>query len=1120
MMRSRQLIYRAALAAAFVLVVGLGGGAGTASAAKVTTTLVWPQAWASRIVTPRGGTVVTNGTVRVTAQLAPGVRSFRAWVGNARVRSAYRASGRLRDATLRVGRTPGLGYGRRILYVETLGRRGQEWWAESHIVLARPGKGLFSEVAAHRVPGAGADVKVTTASASDRVSLRIDNGRRRSVPGPGGRHSLHLNADAGLHPGPNVVSVRALDAADGRYQVRRVTINMPASLPVAGAGAARRAHAREAVRFSATATKSPRGMRPRYHWVIVTRPAGSRARLRRATSAHPVLRPDRIGRYVLRLTVSARRGARVGGRPTDSATTTLAATPPAGAIGVPVDTIEDQGVTIGADHYPAPDRDDALQMLVLSRSTLAKVSNDSYTNDDAGATRLLSAVKSLPNTDLVIVAKPTARTNNASDVTANTTINKALAQIGVQPASQAVTNGATQCFQSEPCSVFSAIGVPGIPVGQGDLNDGLASLRSRAWGDLHGYLQENLQNSGFTFVSTERVPFDTGPSGADPAVVTIGSNETGSPYGVQTYTSQTIAAGSSGFYVLILSTGDLTMLAQSTYTDDAEGLATMHTLLSSYAGKRTALVIVRSIGAVSRVNAAGWDGVASDLEKLGASGSYFDQLNGSTSDAWAQVSPGGDPAASSYPDPDAQFASAEHNGGGRLTGLLADDALSQFYPDESIPSGLKDPARPLAATLAGLISLPSTGWPEDRYTTGEQNVESCIAAHVDPNGGLPMPIQSDYGNANDAGNWAGYDATIKASGYYATLSSYTDCGSFTQSDFSTVVAQLDKEWSALPRVYNLFANIKAVVDSTKAPSQIASIAAAVNSSVAGNDSRPARLDALGISSDALWALSTIPGFSTESNAINFLAGALGIASELHQNSDGSSGSVTSTTAANFAASLSTQLTLDSQALDQEREILLEDWTKLQIATQNAGNLTNAAANWQWTPDEARSAADALGMSVRRESYLALVPTAYSLYRLRPGTGSLPQTPASYQCSTLYNGVFVVWNPFSAVQPLGSVRLPTNASGALEDWTFGQPNTAALTTVNKQVGMASAPLLAGLFGDPSPNDPYQPLNTPLFNQTEFAIEAYANATQNTITVTHASAGGGNRTTNSICKAATS
>ena len=143
MMRSRQLICPAALVAAFVLVVGLGGGAGTASAAKVTTTLVWPQAWASRIVIPRGGAVVTDGTVRVTAQLAPGVRSFRAWVGNARVTSAYRASGRLRDATLRVGRTPGLGYGRRILYVETLGRRGQEWWAESHIVLARPGKGVL-----------------------------------------------------------------------------------------------------------------------------------------------------------------------------------------------------------------------------------------------------------------------------------------------------------------------------------------------------------------------------------------------------------------------------------------------------------------------------------------------------------------------------------------------------------------------------------------------------------------------------------------------------------------------------------------------------------------------------------------------------------------------------------------------------------------------------------------------------------------------------------------------------------------------------------------------------------------------------------------------------------------
>ncbi|MDO8210216.1 hypothetical protein [Conexibacter sp. CPCC 206217] len=1111
---------RPAFAAVLVFaVVGLGANATSASAAKVAQP-EWRKPWASRIVNPRTGSVVTNGALHVTAEVAPGVREFRAWIDDSRVTSAFRPAGNgsLREATLRVGSTPALRWGRHRLSVETLGRHGQRWWTERTVVLARPGSGLVTRASAQRVPGAGANIAVTTASAKVRVSLRVDGGRSVALPGSGRRHVLHLTADAGLHPGVNRIRVRALNAARGRYEVRRMTVRMPT--PVAGAGAGRRARTGEAVRFSAARSKAAGLGRTRYRWTIARRPAGSHARLHRAATAHPTLHPDRIGRYVLRLTVLGmpiRRGAHAAALQSDSATTTLDATPDDGALGVPVDTITSSGIQVGASQYANPASTNALQLLVLSRSTLASVSNASYANSDAGASALLSAVQGLTSDALAIIAKPSATTNNATDTTANATINKALAQIGVQPASQVVTNGTTPCDGAEPCSVFSAIGVPGSPVGQGSLNDGLSGLQAPASGGLHGYFQENLDSSGYTFVNTERVPLDTGDPAANPAVVTAGSNEPGSPFPLRTYTSDAIPSGSSGFFVLALSAGNLGVYAQQTFSDDAAGLAAMHTMLADYA-QRKALIVVRSIGAVARVNTPAWDDVASDLQLLGASKYYFNMLNGTSSAAWAQVAPGSDPSASTYPAPYTRFASAQHSNGGRISGLLARDDLGQLYAKESVPVGLRDPTRPLAGTLAGIVSLPQTGWPEDDWTTGEQNVESCIAAHIDPLGGLPTPIRSNYLNANDVSSWSTYDTKMMAAGYFDTLSSYTDCGPFTQSDFRTVVDQLDREWSAVPVIWAEIDNLQTVLNaSSTASDEVASVALAVNRSVAGDSSRPARYDADEIASDALWALSTIPGFSEESNVINFVAASLGLASDLNQDANGSSASQTTTTAVNFATSLSQQLTEDTQFLAREREILLGDWTKLATAAENGKDVTNAAADWTWGATQAAAAADALMMSVRRESYETLFPTAYSLYRLQPGTGSLPTNPATYQCATLYNGYFVVWSPFSGIQQYGSVDLPTTASGTMQDWVYGQPDTSPLSKVNKTIGTPSASLLAAIFGNPSQGDPYQPPNTPLFNGGQFAIETYANAATNTITVTHSSAGEGKRSTSSICNA---
>ncbi len=160
------------------------------------------------------------------------------------------------------------------------------------------------------------------------------------------------------------------------------------------------------------------GERTGYRWSIVARPGGSHARLIDVSSAHPRLRPDRPGVYKLRVAIGS-IPSRLRGALSERAlcahtcsirTLRVTATVPTTALGVPVQTIAkvngDYGVQVGTSFYAAPDQQDALQLVVLDRSTLALVQNSSFTNDVAGTLGLLNAVSALASNDLVIITKP------------------------------------------------------------------------------------------------------------------------------------------------------------------------------------------------------------------------------------------------------------------------------------------------------------------------------------------------------------------------------------------------------------------------------------------------------------------------------------------------------------------------------------------------------------------------------------------------------------------------------------------------------------------------------------------------------------------------------------------
>jgi hypothetical protein len=1126
------------------------------------------QPWASQIVRPSSNAVILGRSVDVVVRVGSGVRSFQASLGGRTTTGAFRAaptSASTRVASLRYGSTPGLRFGRNTLYVRTSNGQGRRWFTQRSFVMARPVGGLFNAATATPGCGTGAEVRVGLVRPGLAVTVRVDGAPPRALRG-GRNRTINLYANSGLHPGRNLLTLQALDAGQGVYQRRVLRVTMPSAIPVAAAGISRRAKTGHAIQFSAAASvKTGPGQRLVYRWAIVSRPRGSSARLQGARSAHPLLRPDRPGRYVVRVTIFEVAPASASGHVTSEellcasgtesvATTTVSAALSAGPIGVPLDTIATNngslGVrvaesgTIGSQFYAVPDHSKALQLVVLDRSTLAEEQNVSYPNNPAGASDLLSAVKRLSKNDLVIITKPDPQVTNAADAddgdpTAAATINQALNAIGSSSVSTLVSTevGCHEDLEEEvedsPCSSFSAIGVPGIPVGQGTVNAGLGAPGSAtAAGDLHGYMREDLAGNNFTFVNTERVPVDTGAPDANPAVVTVGSDEPGSELPKTTYTSQKLSG--PGFYLLILNAGDLKPEYQVTFPDTTPGLHGLGLYLSATgASNATALVIVRSIGAVSRQSSGGdskdWDYAAGQLQRLGGSQYYFDALNGKTSSQFAQVGPPGWPG---YPSPWTQVATHEHSGSGRLSGLLARNNSSQFYLDDAYPTHLNDPGRPLAGSLGGIMSLPTTPWP-DRATPGDQTVLNCIAAHIDPNGALRTPIEGNYTNRNLVGNWAAWASDIGASGYYDTLSGYKDCGSFTRADFNDVTGQLRSEWTAVPRVWGLIDDLqKPLLDSSGNAAEIGSIAAEVNEDV-GTSSQAVQYDGWAIVSNLLLIAAAVPGVDEVAAPLEFLSAGIDLASSLNQNPDGSNAQDdVRTTAADLGASLARKYTADIVGLDETGDIMVSDWTKLRLTAQNAANLTNAAADWSWTSADAKKATDQLLVATRQLAYTTLFPVRYKLYRLQAGAaaGSVnPQDVTSYGCSYfdgyadpntgdwIYTGSRA-WHPFAAVAPFGNVGVAVSGNGTAEQWAYATADDRFVQDKDHSAQLPSAKLLGLMFKTPT-DDAYQ--TTPLFDPLSFALDAYDNATTNTETVTHVNDsvdnfGGGKLTTNLKCK----
>jgi hypothetical protein len=1076
------------------------------------------HSWASVIVSPRPGADLHGRSVHVIVSRRSAARSLTIRLGGRGVKAEFHARGRREVATLSIGRTRGLRFGRNTIRIRSSDGRGRRAYASTSFFLLRRSPTLLRKVSARAVAGGA---RVGVALGRPGISLGITVNGRRALRYVRARNAfLSLDADDGIRPGVNRIKVEATDRAGGIFAVRDVRLVRAKDRPVAGAGPARKVGVRRAARLDAAASIGPYGDRLRYRWRIVSAPRRSRARLTHADRARPLLRPDRPGHYLLEVRVAKAPAGRAGASRVASASsiaaetggepfqaestdlTTVTATIAAQPIGAAIDTImEVEGklgvqlatIAAGGGFTPVSDAEDALQLVAYDRETLERKQSLSFENSPSGAAGLLAAVKELTSADLVVISKPDPTITSGESSAAAATIDEALAEIGAEPVPTAISTGADTCGGSGQCSTFSAIGVPGIPIGQGDVDPGLASppgsgIRN---GDLHGDLQESLHDEEFVFVNRERVPFDTGESGTDLAKVTVGGT---------VYESAPLPGG--GFFVVVLDAGSLQELQPAaTYSlatpppgPGVGDLAEMHAELHRWAGDPAALVIVRSIGTVVRQSGA-WDSVAADLQELGGSRFYFDALHASDGSTYfAQVGPGGNGDAGLSPW--TQIATKDRNGTGRLSGMLARNPSSQLYPAESAP-----PGTPVQGTLPGLLSLPPKPWPLREEPTTRTALE-CVAAKLK----ISYPIEHNY-YTNDNIEWSAEKSTLEN----ATLTSIRGadpkfgCESISEAVFETVRHQLEEEWADLPVVENLIKNLKSPFNGPAGQNaDLGSVASAVDEDVEP-DADTFEYQALALLSDISWIASAVAPEGEA--ALNLVSGGLSLVSELDTNPDGSNALSSVTIAADeFGPTLQNEYLQAVLGLEQEQAVILSNWEMLKIAAENAGpDAESAIADWAWGPTDAKKADWGLAESSRRLDFETLFPTRYALYRAQQGTGRLdPEDVETYTClypprnpPTFEVPHLEKVQPFLHTPRYGGVAPRVSGSGQVEQWVYAGTNGAFLSESASHPTFPSETTLQQMFVEPQT---VYGSNEPLFRPLQFALEAYANGNDAT-TITH-------------------
>ncbi|MGE0505876.1 MAG: hypothetical protein AB7P38_10795, partial [Solirubrobacterales bacterium] len=381
---------------------------------------------------------------------------------------------------------------------------------------------------------------------------------------------------------------------DGTRAVRRFTVRVRPHAPIPDAGRPRRVAAGDRVRLGSpggAAVPSGRGTVLEHSWTIVSAPRRSKVRLRHPHAERPSFRPDVRGSYSIanRVTERTRAGELVGRSARDLVE--VAATPSyVPPIGEPIETLAlgsegKLGVKLGGSFFALEGVQAAVQVLMIDPTTLA-----TWTRTFEAPAEALDAIESgdtNPGTIVVVQGRELPQEEGWQGAISS--------QIGASSKWSAPASGSPS---------FSAIGVKGIPAGQGWGNAEAGALGNGTTGALRGYiapnyeLMTNPEEATYTFTPSTYFSYDTNTTGVGGGATSV-TAQVG-----PTKVSGSLSSGQVGLLVAELDAGSLALRSSQSFAVAAAGsqevtaqgeVEALASWLEGHQGG-DALVLVQSIG--------------------------------------------------------------------------------------------------------------------------------------------------------------------------------------------------------------------------------------------------------------------------------------------------------------------------------------------------------------------------------------------------------------------------------------------------------------------------------------------------------------------------------------------
>jgi hypothetical protein len=832
-----------------------------------------------------------------------------------------------------------------------------------------------------------------------------------SHPSNRGVRKLQVTPTYGLKDGKNRLHVR-VKRADGGSRSRWSRFRIRHNRPLAAAGLPRTVNAGDEVYLDSTRSRShlaaaatpesgKAGRRAslNHHWSVVRVPKGAppgAADMNGANTPTPLFRTTVPGRYRVRLTVTAKDGAKGS-----ASLPVKALNPPLVSVDTMTETSGGQpGIGVGGQTYAA---DTAIknpwwQVLVLDGKTLEKVSNTTYPCNRAGNgfcddSQLQKDLGKLDDTDLVIAA------NHMSDSSWVAPGYTSFHKIGAK-------DYKSQDLPKDGVASFSAIGVPDTSEGQGNWH---LDPAKGSGGEMQGHLI--IDNTGYYTYLAPKTTFDTQVYGSNSSqnVVQVGEKKI-----TQQLALDPNQNGAGGFQVVVIPRQDPAG-AQSYWFPTGEqdfdsgepGRLDAMTSRLQQADSGDNIVIVASRGNPA-TQAGRQDQQLNVNNAVKRLVDQIEALGGTRTDAFQALAPGVTKSGASYTLIGHSGAGTAHGVEAQGQSTTAAKALNQvplsgtlvrghdygFDVADTSPSQIHNPSDP-PEHMAGqkldetLVQAP-TQWPDQSGAA----TPSCPQHRSSPDATTAIAyigqqkfggddIRTDYWRSGKGDSfWQQKQTDIKNVSYPG------GSPGFSASDLDWAKCEIGQEitWLLAARDFTRGLATPFAKEGLQSWADLNNIATQVDNSVQGAPKNKASLIAGAIFDGAREIATEIPVIGEGVGIVNQVYDTALEITKIATENDEPAGDEYKVDAAKFGSEMVTRLNAARDTLtDEMTDAIVADYGKLKtvgacdlLDTKNCPDNPQA---WKFDGSDQTSAAKSLQYGAQLQDYAALVPTKWTLWQL-------------------------------------------------------------------------------------------------------------------------------------------